>query len=126
MKQTILFIAVLLIWGQLHAQVTIGSEIKPNEGSLLDLKEYNKLGVNSRKGLGLPRVQLTTISSLDDIDTGLDKDEHVGLVIYVPKEFEDSCPGVYVWTGSKWVGINTNALRAPEFITTFTECIDVY
>lgn len=103
--------------GQMRAQVTIGSNIEPNKGTILDLKEKNGVGVNSTKGLALPRVQLTTLSSLDDIDTDLDKNAHIGLTIYVPNEFEDNCPGVYVWNGTIWEGINTDASRAPEFIT---------
>ena len=99
------------------SQVTIGSGIKPNEGVILDLKEKAGGGANSTRGLALPRVQLTTISSLDDIDTDLDKNAHIGLTIYVPKEFENNCPGVYIWMGSVWNGINTDASKAPEFIT---------
>ncbi|WP_108821127.1 FISUMP domain-containing protein [Dysgonomonas sp. Marseille-P4361] len=117
MRQTLLFFAFLFIMGQAHAQVTIGSGIEPNKGALLDLKENDKSEANSTKGLGLPRVQLTTIYTLEDIDPGLDVDKHIGLTIYVPEEFENSCPGVYVWTGTEWQGLNTDASRIPDIIT---------
>lgn len=43
-----------------YAQVTIGSEHTPREGAILDLKETNTLGINSIRGLNLPRVALIT------------------------------------------------------------------
>lgn len=115
----LLIISFSLFLGNMSllAQVTIGSDVLPNKGALLDLKENDNLDVNSMRGLGLPRVQLSTIYSLDDIEANLDKDAHIGLVIYVPEEFEDSCPGVYVWTGTEWQGLNTDASRIPDFIT---------
>lgn len=117
MRQTLLLIVLYLMIGQAQAQVTIGSGISPNKGAILDLKENDGSEVNSTKGLGLPRVQLTTIYTLDDINTGLDVNEHIGLTIYVPEEFENSCPGVYVWTGKIWEGLNTDASRIPDIIT---------
>lgn len=114
---TLLIISFSLFLGNMRllAQVTIGSDISPNKGALLDLKENDNSGANSTKGLSLPKVQLSTIYSLDDIEPNLDKDEHIGLAIYVPDEFENSCPGIYVWTGTEWEGLNTDAARLPEY-----------
>jgi len=88
-------------------QVTIGSNIKPNSGALLDLKENDNINENSTKGLVLPRVNLTQWNSLDDLASGLNKNEHIGLVVYHAGPV-DLCAkepfynGVYVWTGSAW------------------------
>ncbi|MDR0427741.1 MAG: hypothetical protein LBH12_03960, partial [Dysgonamonadaceae bacterium] len=56
-------IAVLTIGAPVRAQVTIGANIDPNEGSLLDLKTSDE-SVNSSKGLLLPRVQLADLNKL--------------------------------------------------------------
>lgn len=115
MKKTLLLFTIVFFTTNILAQVTIGSNVKPSQGAILDLKENDNLGANSTKGMALPRVQLTTTSSLEDIGTGLDQDAHIGLTIYVPSSFENSCPGVYVWTGTEWQALNESKLD--DFIT---------
>lgn len=91
------------------AQVTIGSDYKPLDGSVLELKEFIPTvagGANSYKGLLLPRTKLTKMNSLDGIE-GVDPSEyisHAGLMVY--NVHNDNCeaiyPGVYIWSGTSW------------------------
>lgn len=102
------------------AQVTIGSDLEPNGGALLDLKQENK-EVSSTKGLMLPRVYLVDLKKLDpmyDYDksapSASDLLEHTGLTVYNVNETEDDdaiCPsgirsGVYVWDMEKWIPLH--------------------
>lgn len=106
----VLIVFVVFIMHDLHytkgiAQVTIGSSIEPNKGSLLDLKETDSTGVNSSKGLLLPRMNLSSLTSMEPIfkDSELNDDvkkTHIGLTIFNLKEDYSIglCKGVYVWT----------------------------
>lgn len=94
-----------------NAQVTIGSDSKPLEGALLDLKEHDTDtdNVTSTKGLLLPRVELTEIGSLKDIE-GADLSnplQYKGLLIYnVPDNKACGKPsGLYAWNGNKWINV---------------------
>lgn len=125
--------AGLFLFGNLQAQVTIGSDEKPNQGALLDLKQ--NLDGTSHKGLGLPRVLLkslkipgggTNLSVTIDQATGeWDKDDHIGLVVYHAGEY-DPCDsytfsrGAYVWDGDKWqfLGKKERAPEVKEFVDT--------
>lgn len=112
----IIVLALLTTSINSNAQVTIGSNITPNNGALLDLKEEYTSGgeANSKRGLGLPRVKITEKYSLKDVIEGYeslaDKDKkdlsasHIGLVVYNMNPFRpDQCSiaqsGVMVWTG---------------------------
>ena len=95
----------------LQAQVTIGSKLEPNKGALLDLKENANAGVNSTKGMLLPRVALNwaannlaqSLNPSADASS-MDGPEHAGLTVYSTSD--DYCngnyPGPYVWDGEKW------------------------
>lgn len=99
------------------AQVTIGSGEKANRGALLDLKENTPStagAANSTKGLLLPRLKLSNLNSLSDID-GVDVSKHLGhtgLTVYNLNT--DKCnglyPGIHIWNGTTWnkVGKNVN------------------
>lgn len=90
------------------AQVTIGSTIPPVEGALLELRQKDI----TTKGLHLPRVKLTSLESLDDIDPQStnrpDSDTHIGLTVYNVAN-DSICPtidpGIYIWLGSQWHNI---------------------
>lgn len=100
------------------AQVTIGSGIPPVYGALLDLKEDNQNEQNSRKGLMLPRVNLTSSTNLypmfeSDPDylantankKTLEDANHVGLVVYNTNSclsLNGNDSGVYIWDGIAW------------------------
>lgn len=86
------------------AQVTIGSDAKPLDGALLQLKE-NENGAtqaNSKKGLLLPRVSLASTTDMSGIDgmTSTNQASYKGLLVYNVSTAVPS--GTYVWTGDKW------------------------
>lgn len=102
--------------GTLSGQVTVGSNVDVNKGSILDLKETNSPGANSTRGLNLPRVGLSKIDQLypmfennpsynngSPLKTREDQ-THIGLVVYNRTKdlTEGLCPGVYVWIGQTW------------------------
>jgi hypothetical protein len=81
---------------QLQAQVTIGSNYKPDTNALLDLKE-NADGT-SQKGLLLTRVALSQTTSSAPLST------HVkGMIVYNTATAGDVTPGYYYNDGIKWV-----------------------
>ena len=122
MKKICLFVCFNIFILLLQAQVTIGSKAAPLNGSLLDLKEEDNIGANSKRGLLLPRVLLSDINNLYPIFisdgsggyqnvTKTDEDRiHTGLMVYAPKEFGDpvNCPGVYSWDGNMWISLIKN------------------
>lgn len=110
---------------KLSSQVTIGRELSPIEGALLDLKEKATDGSeSSSKGLILPRVKLSNLKpanaqelaqSIGNTTDSYDMDAHAGLLVYnaIPVTFnKEKCKwdgqaiGVYLWTGSEWVLMN--------------------
>lgn len=120
---TRLFITLILVLCisspiSLYAQVTIGSDLKPAQGALLDLKGHG----HTQKGLGLPRVKLinntpTNSTKLAESIGGTgewDMDKHIGLIIYNMTEGTGECindnyslegvprEGIHVWNGEKW------------------------
>ncbi|NDV97372.1 hypothetical protein D0T84_21085 [Dysgonomonas sp. 521] len=111
---------------QAEAQVTIGSNYTPVKGALLDLKQTDAEGLNSTLGLGVSRVYLeeedalypmfdkATSSATDYVDDkgnaiarATADQRHVGLLVYNVSDEDPFCPGLYVWTGEKW-------MRLPE------------
>lgn len=66
-KLAAVLIAFTLFLPSLTAQVTIGADLEPNDGSLLQLKEKEPevaRDYNSSKGFNLPRVRLSVKTSL--------------------------------------------------------------
>lgn len=131
-KQTLLPISFWLYFSLCsYAQVTIGSDRRPVEGALLDIKENTNRGVNALKGLGLPRVTLTNInpttpnalaSSIGSTGSWSLTD-HTGMLIYNVNE--DLCAttpifeGLYVWNGKTWKALNRN--MDPEELYIYTD-----
>ncbi|WP_165045151.1 FISUMP domain-containing protein [Dysgonomonas sp. ZJ709] len=116
-------LAVLTVTS-LNAQVTIGSTLAPSGGAILDLKEFapNAQNATSTKGLQLPRVFLTSPSTLADVTTGegvpSSPASATGLWIYNVNETNAICPGVYVWNGSRWSSMTHTALESFDDIRT--------
>lgn len=128
MKQNglLLLFAFLFVFEVIHAQVTIGSDVSPNKGTLLDLKEKEPTdpsvdNTTSHKGLGMPRVILTDVDKLKPMYTYADaattpdtdaKKNHIGLAVYAVEKFgvrpNIYCPGLYVWDGDVWVPLNSS------------------
>lgn len=117
MKQTLAFVAALLVFVNIDAQVTIGSGKEPVLGALLDLKEFdpNPDNATSRRGLALPRVDLSDLTKLKmgtaNELVGADRDTHIGLMVYNTSKIETPnnrvCPGIHVWSGDGWRPIHT-------------------
>lgn len=103
---------LLLICENPNAQVTIGSDLSPSKGSLLDIKEFSTTdpksssGSTAEKGVVMPRVNLTDLNSLSDLISGTItqtmNESHSGLTIYNVNRTETFCPGLFVWDGTKW------------------------
>lgn len=112
----ILLLSVLFWTTGLYSQVTVGSNIEPNPGALLDIKEKNTHGENSTKGMLLPRVNLNKATILPPLSATYDGDNvlqvHVGLWVYNMRNTvnyqtrnndDNICEGPYVWDGDRWV-----------------------
>lgn len=129
-KLAAVLIAFTLFLPSLTAQVTIGADLEPNDGSLLQLKEKEEVtkDFNSSKGLNLPRVRLSVKTSLypmflekpansasDPNDPALGpndkyrsdsltlKASHTGLMVYNLTTTNNFNEGIYTWDGEKWV-----------------------
>ena len=116
-----IFAGLFFVSLQTKAQVTIGSDKEPNRGVILDLKEKTPTdpktdNSNSNKGMGLPRVNLTSPTDLfpmfeaDGIgtykigSTSYSKEDedrkHVGLLVYNTGDVLEK--GMYAWSGTRW------------------------
>lgn len=92
-----------------EAQVTIGSNVAPREGVLIDLKENDKLATeaNAKAGLGIPRVELVSPDRLT-IDQETKKSEYLGATVYNVVENEILKKGPYTWNGDEWIRVLTS------------------
>ncbi|NDV97375.1 hypothetical protein D0T84_21100 [Dysgonomonas sp. 521] len=111
----LLAIIVIFLFSPLvKGQITIGSDIDPKPGTLLDLQEYLPDGNNTNaiRGLLLPRVALTDKKSLTDISslTSSDNIPHTALIVYATERFGSpvNCPGPYAWNGTEWISLRNN------------------
>jgi hypothetical protein len=102
----------------IRAQVTIGSNVAPLPGSLLDVKETDANNENASKGIMLPRVHLSDLANLYPMfgSPGSPNSEYVankstldakytGLIVYnVTESTPDNLKkGLYYWNGTKWI-----------------------
>jgi hypothetical protein len=96
----------------ISAQVSIGSDLAPAKGALLDIKQQAGNITATSGGLLLPRVGLTTINSLAPLinnPTTTDNSDHKGLTVYNVTSNATFKPGIYVWDGAKWSIIKEGA-----------------
>lgn len=103
---TFFLIISILLTVNMKAQVTVGSNVPPVPGSLLDIKEKSSSGAeaNSSKGFLLPRVQLSTANDLAPIVQSATTDQkisHTGLTVYHMGN-SNLCAGVYTWDSEGW------------------------
>ncbi|MDH6354179.1 uncharacterized protein (TIGR02145 family) [Dysgonomonas sp. PH5-45] len=114
----ILLIGILSPGPQVLSQVTIGVDKGPHPGALLQIEDGTVISgeplVNASKGIGLPRVDLQSITgglarSLNPpggAARSSDNDKYIGLVVYGGEDNECSrnplYKGPYIWTGSQW------------------------
>lgn len=110
----------------LMAQVTIGSNLSTNNGSLLDMKEYasDATNTNATKGMMLPRVKLERPKQLlgypDETSAPASENTlHAGLTVYNVNRNSYFCPGVYTWNGKEWIEIFSQkraySFEAPDY-----------
>ena len=119
--------AGLCICTSSFSQVTIGTNVKPLTGALLDLKEKDDAtgGATSDKGLLLPRVKLNTLKpeagklseSIGNTGTWTES-VHTGLLVYNATNTLDACTGgtyqgVYIWSGAEWLPLFQNKISTP-------------
>ncbi|MDR2951030.1 MAG: hypothetical protein LBV71_17730 [Prevotella sp.] len=147
-KTTFTLLAIIACSYQAHAQVTVGSNNPPAKAALLEIKniepndpasptDANNITVNDKGGgLGLPRVKLVNINTLQPfIPTGTDwtnntdkvKEKHAGLMvynIYVSPDGEDAdktfSQGIYVWDGAKWKKMMDGTAQRYFYMPSFT------
>lgn len=102
-KLTIISIAFFFLFPAVKAQITIGSSEPPRTGSLLDLNEYYSTGKipNANKGLGLPRVALSSLRKLTIDDDGKEQN-YVGTMVYNITTNTNIKEGMYCWMGNTW------------------------
>ncbi len=119
-----IYISALIIGffaiGQAFGQVTIGSDTPPKTGALLDLNQNVINGdANSNKGLGLPRVALTSLTSLAPAATSpADNTTHIGLTVYNVATTSPLTAGIYTWNGTQWVKILGSGDTGNAWLTT--------
>ena len=127
-KTLILHLIVIIAMSNfsiLTAQVTIGSNLSPRTGALLDLKETNTSGnnlANSTKGLLLPRVSLVSLQSLVPLvisATEEEKKQSTGMVVYNMQETPELSTGFNIWDGTQWISVS-NAGCPPDVVADFT------
>ncbi|WP_029904761.1 FISUMP domain-containing protein [Prevotella sp. 10(H)] len=107
----------------INAQVTIGSDLEPNDGTLLDMKESIPLADNttSTKGIILPRVFISKVNpdthstlaaSIGANSESYDMGAHTGLTVYnLNKCLKNTfkavvADGAYVWSGEEWINMS--------------------
>ncbi|NDV97393.1 hypothetical protein D0T84_21195 [Dysgonomonas sp. 521] len=130
----LLAIIVIFLFSPLvKGQVTIGMNNEPEAGALLQLKDGTTSSthplINASKGLGLPRVELQSLTgdlgkTLDatvTTDGTLDGSKHTGLVVYNNKDNYCNTQPIfgapYVWDGTQWLLIGASKIDAPEVET---------
>lgn len=126
LKKKIVIILVSYIFSfSVMAQVTIGSNEKPVEGSILQLKNVTGNGsITATKGLLLPRVALTDLNRLypmfendpdyvNGVTTNERNLEHIGLVVY-NLGCQMTGEGFYVWSGNKWIAILPKQIQSTD------------
>lgn len=110
-----------------ESQVTIGSNLPPAPGALLDLKTNGEMSI---KGLGLPRVELQSIRTQTDLgktmgaveSETLDPLTHIGLIVYNVGKNEESeearfCPGLHIWDGDSWQSLTPySGIKVGKFL----------
>ena len=96
------------------AQTTIGADIAPVEGAILDLKQQEPTSANvtATKGMVLPRVQLNNngkgnVQPLGN-NNAANRRNYVGAIVHNTREFSSTpttvglTSGLYIWTGTEW------------------------
>jgi hypothetical protein len=134
--RNVLKIALICItlngWFNVNAQVTIGTELEPEKGVLLDLKERASNSTDNStadKGMLFPRVTLTDKDNLFPMfesdgsggyqigstlyNKGVEDKNHIGLIVYNVNTTLFS-PGLHMWDGVEWRRMDNSSAVEPE------------
>lgn len=148
MKEIILSLLCICLLSNTNiaAQVTIGSDISPQNGVLLELKERTPStpsldNSTSDRGILFPRVKLTDKSNLfpmfeDDGNGGYkiestqyvksDEDKaHTGLIVFNVNLNKDFIGGLYIWNGEEWRKFEDNPVIQPSIESLICEAIQM-
>lgn len=89
-------------------QVIIGSTNTSETGALLALKTESD--GTAKQGILYPRVALQSLTELEPCvvnATDIDKNKHIGLLVYNVAEVGlDIQKGTYLWIGKRWVPLS--------------------
>lgn len=117
-KVYLMIFVSICISSDIQAQVTVGSELIPNQGALLDIKTQEPSNINideqnltATKGIGLSRVWLTNFNELYPMynagslpaDYANQKLLQKGLTVYNVNAAFQKGKGIYVWDTEKWI-----------------------
>jgi uncharacterized protein (TIGR02145 family) len=114
---------IVLNPASMKAQVTIGTDMDPHSGAVLDLQstthglKFPNVSINNVNVFGLPLSGISTLAKAK------------GMVVYNTNT--NIGEGLYVWNGSKWLPVISGAAIPPDkiVVTDFTlpsfETIDV-
>ena len=153
-KQTVksLLLAAILLpaGGQLQAQVTIGSSIKPTRAALLELKTRQNAGVidnvsdadnvsSETGGMLLPRIQIVNTGTLEPFVSITDGEwtnpakqkalrmSLAGLMVYNIRVVPGVLfVGVYVWNGDSWAFLTDSKTSSPMTVSIQPESFSFY
>jgi hypothetical protein len=123
-KLFLFFAPVLFSCAGLHAQVTMGGLTEPATGALLDLNSPT----GNRGGLLLSNVAITDLDSIpagNDIFPGVSPDSLDinrglrGALVY--NTHPATVPGIYVWTGKRWMPAGETLQEDQILFTIHTE-----
>lgn len=114
LKHITLIILLIFQSAIVCSQVTVGSNVPPAEGTILDLKQQASDGnyvTATKGGLVLPRVKLVNTTTLrpfintTDADYSQQTKLHQGMIVYniTSDATENLQPGIYQWDGSNWL-----------------------
>lgn len=107
MKKLVFIMFLLVGYFSGYAQVGIGVQT-PSSSAMLDIHS-----AGGDKGVLLPKIALTSLTSYLPIKGDSSDARNVGLLIYNTTEdsTKDLVLGYYYWTGSSWVGLpNTSTI----------------
>lgn len=126
MRKNLFIVALGLLATNAYTQVTIGLGEEAIGGSLLQLKSiedtHSNGDVNSTKGIAFPRVKLTHTHQLypmysNNTDYQINKKRidanHKGLMVYNVGNENTFAEGVYFWSGSQWMTLESNVSIPP-------------
>jgi hypothetical protein len=143
---TIIGVFIFFASAGISAQVTIGADMNPVTGALLDFKNHAALPDSTTVesgGLVLPRVRLVSRTTLEPFIATSNPEwlpanqpqtraNHIGLTVYNLTDNAAFHAGLYTWVGGQWeaLEIASSYIYLPSFnlewVTSGTREVDLY